>query len=398
MSPLLDECTDDEPLVPHDATRNVRRRIEEDLAELYDVAMEHPPRVVVVAPKSAATAPDGRLMEHPPRVVVVAPKSAATAPDGRLTASPAAPNAALNAAPTDMQNARPVAARTSASPVCAAPSLQPGLIPTNTPAPVMASFHPQLDFSRLLRMDPQQMADTLRVMQAAQEQAASDPVFNVTPVTAAPVPATPVTMAPVTTTPVTTAPVTMAPVTMAPVTTAPVTRPPSAQAGQGVQTCSICFDGLHERAYEALLPCGHTFHSDCITRWCRTHYLPRTRCCPYKCYRSQTIVVTDDVVAPTPVTMAPSATAPVTTAPPTQILPTQAAPLAAVHGGGAAAAARASDDDASTEAAAEDDVAESGAPTANAAASSQEAAPSLGDVQFALDAAVNPASAAPDVD
>jgi hypothetical protein len=50
--------------------------------------------------------------------------------------------------------------------------------------------------------------------------------------------------------------------------------------------CSMCLDPLSDRIAEALTPCGHTFHADCIDAWTRSSGMGRERCCPFRCYRS----------------------------------------------------------------------------------------------------------------
>ena len=70
-----------------------------------------------------------------------------------------------------------------------------------------------------------------------------------------------------------------------------VLPPTPAEPAQPQHVCGMCYELLADKAHEALVPCGHTFHSSCIEKWMKSYRLPRTRCCIYKCFRTQLLVV-----------------------------------------------------------------------------------------------------------
>lgn len=43
------------------------------------------------------------------------------------------------------------------------------------------------------------------------------------------------------------------------------------------ESCTICLESLSQSKSDAVIPCGHTYHSKCLTGWFETQ---KTRTCP----------------------------------------------------------------------------------------------------------------------
>ena len=67
--------------------------------------------------------------------------------------------------------------------------------------------------------------------------------------------------------------------------------------------CVICRDDITpggDVTYVTSLPCGHTFHTECITKYADCKGIDLERACPYRCNPVEVDLVNDDEMAPAP--------------------------------------------------------------------------------------------------
>jgi hypothetical protein len=57
-------------------------------------------------------------------------------------------------------------------------------------------------------------------------------------------------------------------------------------------SCIICCDEMSKDDERLALPCGHTFHKECVTKYAKLKEIPLEKACPMRCSRSSAVAIT----------------------------------------------------------------------------------------------------------